>query len=131
MAPRIGAQFKGFSMPDGNAATDEQAILISDNAARRISELVTQEGKADVMLRIVISGGGCSGFRYGFELDDNKADDDLVFEQAGARVVVDGVSLDLIKGAELDYVEDLIGSFFALKNPNASSTCGCGTSFSV
>ena len=131
MALRTGAQFKGFSMPDGNAATDEQTILISDNAARRISELVTQEGKADVMLRIVISGGGCSGFRYGFELDDKKTDDDLVFEQGGARVVLDGVSLDLIKGAELDYVEDLIGSFFALKNPNASSTCGCGTSFSI
>ncbi len=118
-------------MPDGNAATDEQTILISDNAARRISELVEQEGKADVMLRIVISGGGCSGFRYGFELDDKKTDDDLVFERGGVRVVVDGVSLDLIKGAELDYVEDLIGSFFALKNPNASSTCGCGTSFSI
>ena len=118
-------------MPDGNAASNEQAILISDNAARRISELVEQEGKADVMLRIVISGGGCSGFRYGFELDDRKTDDDLVFEQGGVRVVVDGVSLDLIKGAELDYVEDLIGSFFALKNPNASSTCGCGSSFSI
>ena len=118
-------------MPDGNAATDEQTIVISDNAARRISELVAQEEKADVMLRIVISGGGCSGFRYGFELDDEKTGDDLVFEHGGIRVVVDGVSLDLIKGAELDYVEDLIGSFFALKNPNASSTCGCGTSFSI
>ena len=131
MAPRTGAELKGFSMPDGNAATDEQTIVISDNAARRISELVEQEGKADVMLRIVISGGGCSGFRYGFELDDEKTGDDLVFERNGIRVVVDGVSLDLIKGAELDYVEDLIGSFFALKNPNASSTCGCGTSFSI
>ena len=131
MALRIGAQLKGFSMPDGNAASNEQTILISDNAARRISELVEQEGKADMMLRIVISGGGCSGFRYGFELDDKKTDDDLVFEQGGARVVVDGVSLDLIKGAELDYVEELIGSFFALKNPNASSTCGCGSSFSI
>ncbi len=118
-------------MPDANAASDEQAILISDNAAKRISELVEQEGNEGVMLRIVISGGGCSGFRYGFELDDKKTDDDLIFEQGGIRVVVDEVSLGLINGAELDYVEDLIGSFFALKNPNASSTCGCGTSFAV
>jgi iron-sulfur cluster insertion protein len=83
------------------------------------------------MLRITVSGGGCSGFQYGFSLDDQKNDDDRLFERDGVTVVIDEVSLDLLKGSEVDFVEDLIGSYFAIKNPNASSTCGCGSSFSV
>lgn len=111
--------------------TDETTVRISDSAASRISELAAAESDGAMMLRIAVTGGGCSGFQYGFSLDDTENDDDLVFERNGIKVVVDQVSMDFIKGSELDYVEDLIGSFFSLKNPNASSTCGCGTSFAV
>jgi iron-sulfur cluster insertion protein len=117
-------------MPEGTQGA-ERTIAISDGAARRIAALVAQEAKPGLMLRVTVSGGGCSGFKYGFALDDKSGDDDRVFEHAGATVVVDEVSLDLLKGAQLDYVEDLLGSYFALRNPNATSTCGCGTSFSV
>jgi len=118
-------------MPDTNAASDELTVRISDNAARRISALVATEGNDALMLRIAVSGGGCSGFQYGFSLDDQENDDDRIFEQNSIKVVVDEVSLDFVKGSELDFVEDLIGSYFSLKNPNASSTCGCGSSFAV
>ena len=116
-------------MPDTNTAMEN--IAISASAARRIGELIASEGDPALMLRIAVSGGGCSGFRYGFDLDDSLNGDDLVFEREGVKVVVDEVSLDYLKGSELDFVEDLIGSYFAMKNPNASSTCGCGTSFAV
>jgi Iron-sulfur cluster assembly accessory protein len=106
-------------------------MRISDNAARRIAALTATDDAAGAMLRIAVSGGGCSGFQYGFSLDDRQHDDDLVFEHQGSRVVVDEVSIGLLNGAELDYVEDLIGSYFAVKNPNATSTCGCGSSFSI
>jgi len=117
-------------MPDGNSQA-EAALTISDSAAKRISQLAAQEGNGAAMLRIVINSGGCSGFTYAFDLADTKADGDLVFEKNGVTVVVDEVSLDFIRGAELDFVEDLIGSFFSLRNPNATATCGCGTSFAV
>ena len=106
-------------------------ITISDSAAKRISALIAGEGKPGLMLRVSISGGGCSGFQYGFTLDADQNDDDLLFERGGVKVVVDEVSLEYIKGAELDFVEEMIGSYFSLKNPNASSTCGCGSSFAV
>ncbi|MCH7487841.1 MAG: iron-sulfur cluster insertion protein ErpA [Proteobacteria bacterium] len=106
-------------------------ITISDSAAKRISELVAGEGSAGLMLRVSISGGGCSGFQYGFSLDGTRNDDDLLFERNGVKVVVDQVSLDYIKGAELDFIKEMIGSYFSLKNPNASSTCGCGSSFAI
>ena len=82
-------------------------------------------------LRVSVSGGGCSGFQYGFSLDDTKNDDDLLFEKNTIEVIIDEMSLDYLKGSELDYVEDLIGAYFAMKNPNASSTCGCGSSFAI
>lgn len=106
-------------------------ITISEGAAKRITQLKEAEGKSDLMLRIKVSGGGCAGFQYGMDLDDQLNDDDKVFEEHGVKVVVDEVSLDLVKGSELNYVDDLIGSYFALSNPNASSTCGCGSSFSL
>jgi len=118
-------------MPDTNVTTDGGNIAISESAARRIGELVTQEGSPGLMLRIAVSGGGCSGFQYGFNLDTQLKDDDLTFERNGIRVVVDQMSLEYLKGSELDYVEDMIGSYFAMKNPNASSTCGCGSSFAI
>jgi iron-sulfur cluster insertion protein len=111
-------------------ATDE--FSVSANAARRIAALIAAEnGSTGMLLRVTVSGGGCSGFQYGFSLDDERRDDDRLFERDGVGVVVDEVSLDLLRGAELDYVQDLIGAYFSIKNPNASSTCGCGSSFSV
>jgi len=84
-----------------------------------------------MMLRIGVSGGGCSGFQYGISLDDTIGDEDRVFEDQGIRLVIDQTSLDLLDGATVDFVEDLVGSSFQIKNPNATSTCGCGSSFSV
>ncbi len=118
-------------MPDEAAPQDEKTVQITDGAARRISRLVASEGNDGMMLRIAISGGGCSGFQYGFSLDDKTNDDDQVFEENGVRVVVDEVSLDMVNGSQLNYVEDLIGSYFSLSNPNATATCGCGSSFAV
>lgn len=106
-------------------------IVISDAAVRRINALIAEDGNARLMLRIAVSGGGCSGFQYGFSLDDQRHDDDRLFTRDGVSVVVDDVSLQLLQGAEVDYVEELVGSYFAVRNPNATSTCGCGTSFSV
>lgn len=83
------------------------------------------------MLRVAVTGGGCSGFQYNFTLDDARLDDDLVVERDGATVLIDPVSLDFLKGAELDFTDDLIGAAFKIHNPNATSSCGCGTSFSV
>lgn len=89
------------------------------------------EANQSLMLRVAVSGGGCSGFQYGFSLDDTRRADDSLFLRDGVGVVVDEVSLELLRGSEVDFVEDLIGSYFAIKNPNATSTCGCGSSFSV
>ena len=85
---------------------------------------------ADVM-RVAVTGGGCSGFQYNFAIDDARMDDDLVVERDGATVLIDPVSLDFLKGAEIDFVDDMIGQSFKINNPNATSSCGCGTSFSV
>lgn len=106
-------------------------ISLSDSAARRIAELREAEGNPGLMLRITVSGGGCAGFQYGFSLDANRQSEDVVFEAGGVGVLVDETSLGLLAGSELDYVEDLMGAYFTLKNPNATSTCGCGSSFSV
>ncbi len=111
--------------------TTDRTLRISDSAAERIAALVRMEGKSATMLRLTVSGGGCSGFQYGFNFDDAVNADDHVFEHKGIRVVTDDCSLDLLDGAELDYVEDLMGASFQIKNPNAKSSCGCGTSFAV
>jgi iron-sulfur cluster insertion protein len=108
----------------------DKLMTVSASAARRISEILKAE-QAPVMLRLAVTGGGCSGFQYNFTLDDERHDDDLVIERDGAVVLVDPMSLDFLKGAELDYVDDLIVAAFKVNNPNASSSCGCGTSFSV
>jgi iron-sulfur cluster insertion protein len=103
---------------------------LTERAAARIAEIVTAEGRA-AALRVAVLAGGCSGFQYRFELDEATQEDDLVIERGGAKVVVDPASLDLLAGAELDYTDELMGSHFAVRNPNAKSACGCGTSFSV
>ena len=100
-------------------------------AAARVQELVREEKTDGLMLRLAISGGGCSGFSYGFSLDCAQTADDRVFEFHGAKLVIDETSLDLLKGSQIDYVDDLMAKSFRITNPNASSTCGCGTSFSL
>ena len=105
-------------------------VTVSARAARRIAEILKAEAQA-TMLRVAVTGGGCSGFQYNFTLDNTAMDDDLVIERDGATVLVDPVSLDFLKGAEIDFVDDLIGAAFKVNNPNATSSCGCGTSFSV
>jgi iron-sulfur cluster insertion protein len=109
----------------------ERSIAISESAAKRVAFLRIQENAAEAFLRIAVSGGGCSGFQYGFSFDDTRQDGDQVFERDGVQVVVDDTSLDLLNGAEIDFVEDMMGASFQIKNPNADSSCGCGNSFSV
>jgi len=104
-------------------------VRVSARAAKRIAEILAGEPEP-AMLRVAVTGGGCSGFQYNFALD-RQLEDDLVIERDGAVVLVDPVSLDFLKGAEIDFVDDLIGAAFKVHNPNATSSCGCGTSFSV
>jgi iron-sulfur cluster assembly accessory protein len=116
----------------GEQMTVETAepVRVSARAAKRIAEILKSEPQP-AMLRVAVTGGGCSGFQYNFALDDTRTDDDLVIERDGATVLVDAVSLDFLKGAEIDFADDLIGAAFKVNNPNATSSCGCGTSFSV
>jgi iron-sulfur cluster assembly accessory protein len=107
-----------------------EPVRVSARAAKRIAEILKNEPQP-AMLRVAVTGGGCSGFQYNFALDDTRTDDDLVIERDGATVLVDAVSLDFLKGAEIDFADDLIGAAFKVNNPNATSSCGCGTSFSV
>jgi iron-sulfur cluster insertion protein len=106
----------------------ENNFAVSDRAATRIAEIVAGQDRA---LRVAVLAGGCSGFQYKFELDEAAQPDDLVVQAGAARVFVDPASLDLLAGAQLDYTDELMGSHFTVRNPNASSACGCGTSFSI
>ena len=106
-------------------------VNLTASAAKRIGELIALEGDASLMLRLSVSGGGCSGFQYGFSFDNARQADDHLFERDGVKMVIDDTSLDLLAGADVDFVEDLVGSSFQVKNPNATSSCGCGSSFSV
>jgi iron-sulfur cluster insertion protein len=106
-------------------------VAVSESAARRVAALIAAEGRPGVKLRVSVSGGGCSGFQYGFALDDKDDEGDVLVERDGAAVVVDGMSLMYVLGAEIDFVEDLSGSYFRVKNPNAASSCGCGSSFAI
>ena len=105
-------------------------ITVSARAAKRIGEILKAEA-APTMLRVAVTGGGCSGFQYNFTLDDAPMDDDLVLKRDDATVLIDPVSIDFLVGAEIDFTDDLIGAAFKINNPNAKSSCGCGTSFSV
>lgn len=105
-------------------------VLLSVAAARRISEIVADEKEARI-LRVSVEGGGCSGFQYRYDLVADSEPDDLVIERDGAKVVVDPISLPFLAGAEIDYVDALIGASFQIRNPNATASCGCGTSFAV
>jgi iron-sulfur cluster assembly accessory protein len=105
-------------------------VTLTERAARRIGEILEAE-PAGTMLRILVEGGGCSGFQYKFNLDRDQANDDLVLARDGATVLIDPVSVQYMAGAEIDFVDDLIGASFKISNPVASASCGCGTSFSV
>ncbi len=123
----------GLLAPKGPAldtVIDKPNFGISASAAKRIVALTAAEGQG-VMFRIAVNGGGCSGYQYNFSFDDARTQDDLLIERDGARVLVDTVSLEFLGGAEIDFIEDLMGAHFEVKNPNAKSSCGCGTSFSV
>jgi len=109
-----------------------EQFAVTDRAAARIAEIVAEtKPDQDVALRVAVLAGGCSGFQYRFELDGETQPDDLVIQHGPARVVVDAVSMDLLSGSELDYTDELMGSHFSIRNPNAKSACGCGTSFAI
>src|SRR5258706_5580106 len=118
-------------MSDAIVAERPPGVVVTESAAKRIAYLMAQETTPNLKLRIAVSGGGCSGFQYGFSFDDTVTAEDRVFERDGATVVIDETSLDLLGGAEIDFVEDLVGAAFQIRNPNASSSCGCGNSFSI
>lgn len=108
-----------------------EPLAITPNAISKIRALIEEEGNDDLKLRVFVTGGGCSGFQYGFAFEDSAAEDDLVIEKDGIKAVVDSMSYPYLMGAQVDYEEGLHGSKFVVQNPNASSTCGCGESFSV
>jgi iron-sulfur cluster assembly accessory protein len=107
------------------------SIQLTDRAARKVRELIDEEHNATLKLRVYITGGGCSGFQYGFSFDEELADDDTVIERDGVNLLVDPMSYQYLVGAEVDYTEGLEGSRFVVHNPNATTTCGCGSSFSI
>lgn len=106
-------------------------LLFTDNAVSKVRALIDEEGNERLSLRVFVTGGGCSGFQYGFTFDDELAEDDTVVEREGVKLVVDPMSFQYLAGSEVDYLEGLEGSRFVINNPNAATTCGCGSSFSV
>ena len=113
------------------ATENETLINITDNAANKVKALIEEEGNAELKLRVFVSGGGCSGFQYGFSFDENINDGDTAVEKNGVTFLVDPMSFQYLVGAELDYTEGLQGAQFVIRNPNATTTCGCGSSFSI
>ncbi len=112
-------------------AVAEAPILFTDSAATKVKELIDEEGNPDLKLRVFVTGGGCSGFQYGFTFDEEVADDDTSLVKNGVTLLIDPMSFQYLVGAEIDFTEGLEGSQFVIRNPNATSTCGCGSSFSV
>jgi iron-sulfur cluster assembly accessory protein len=119
-----------FDLEENKMDTPASIVSISESAAKRIAGILASE-PGGTALRISVSGGGCSGFQYAFDLDSTSAPDDLVIERDGATVLIDSVSLPYIDGSVVDFVDDMIGQSFQIKNPNATASCGCGTSFSI
>ncbi len=118
-------------MPDTDSITADAPLIFTDSAVAKVSELISEEGNAELKLRIYVSGGGCSGFEYGFAFDDAVNEDDFCIERNGVSLLVDAMSMQYLNGAEIGYEDGLEGSRFIIKNPNATTTCGCGSSFSV
>jgi iron-sulfur cluster insertion protein len=113
------------------AAEMHVPLIFTDSAANKVKELIEEEGNNDLKLRVFVAGGGCSGFKYGFTFDELINEDDTVMEKNGVKLLVDAMSFQYLAGAEIDYQENAEGAQFIIKNPGASSTCGCGSSFSV
>ena len=115
-----------------NAVTDMPTpIIFTDSAAAKVAQLIEEEGNPDLKLRVFVQGGGCSGFQYGFTFDEVTNEDDTIMDKNGVQLLVDAMSYQYLVGAEIDYQDDLEGAQFVIKNPNAQSTCGCGSSFSA
>jgi len=113
------------------AAEVESPLVFTDSAASKVKQLIEEENNADLMLRVYVTGGGCSGFQYGFTFDENVNEGDTKVEKGGVTLLVDPMSFQYLAGAEIDYVDDLEGARFVIRNPNATTTCGCGSSFAV
>jgi iron-sulfur cluster insertion protein len=114
-----------------SAVAEEAPLLFTDSAALKVKDLIDEEGNPKLMLRVFISGGGCSGFQYGFTFDESLDDGDTMVENCGVKLLVDPMSFQYLVGAEIDYTEDLQGAQFVIRNPNATTTCGCGSSFGM
>ena len=115
-----------------NAVTEMPApLLFTDSAAAKVADLIAEEGNPELKLRVFVQGGGCSGFQYGFTFDEAVNEDDTTMQKNGVTLIIDAMSYQYLVGAEIDYKEDINGSQFVIKNPNATTTCGCGSSFSV
>ena len=116
------------------SATEEaipSPLVFSEAAATKVKQLIDDEGNDELMLRVFVSGGGCSGFQYGFTFDEEVGDGDTIVENEGVKLLVDPMSFQYLSGAEIDYTEGMEGAQFVIRNPNATTTCGCGSSFSV
>jgi Iron-sulfur cluster assembly accessory protein len=112
-------------------APPAEPLIFTDSAAAKVKQLLDEEGNPNLKLRVFVQGGGCSGFQYGFTFDEDVAEDDTKLEKNGVQLLVDPMSFQYLVGAEIDYKEDLEGAQFVIRNPNATTTCGCGSSFSV
>lgn len=115
-----------------NATNDFSSLLVfTENAAGKVRQLIDEEGNPDLKLRVFVTGGGCSGFQYGFTFEESVNEDDTALDKHGVTLLIDPMSFQYLQGAEIDYKEDVDGAQFVIRNPNASSTCGCGSSFSA
>lgn len=114
-----------------STAENIDPFVFTDNAANKVKELIEEEGNPALKLRVFVTGGGCSGFQYGFTFDEEVAEDDTTMEKNGVQLLIDPMSYQYLVGAEIDYTDGLEGSQFVIRNPNASTTCGCGSSFSI
>ena len=116
-----------------NAVTEQipAPLVFTESAASKVKQLIDEEGNPDLKLRVFVTGGGCSGFQYGFTFDEEVSEDDTSMEKGGVTLLIDPMSLQYLAGAEIDYQENIEGAQFVIKNPNATSTCGCGSSFSA
>ncbi len=134
LVPNMSDPMEHTAMSDESAApvaTDEALLVFTDAAAVKVGELIREEGNPNLKLRVFVSGGGCSGFQYGFTFDENEEEGDTCVETRGVKLLVDPMSFQYLVGAEIDYREDLEGAQFVIRNPNATTTCGCGSSFSA
>src|SRR4051794_5794994 len=126
--PRLRLPNPARSVP---TMTETETLVFTDAAARKVSDLIRGEGNPNLKLRVFVQGGGCSGMQYGFEFDENEQDGDTCVENQGVKLLVDPMSIVYLTGAEIDYREGLDGAQFVIRNPNAQTTCGCGSSFSA